>query len=99
MRPKTNPSRLQTKDKADYQHGDGKIDRTVADSFDVLNDAITFESGRRNRSGELYDLVDIANIALEQNQDLQAVQFGALAGEYEINRARSQLMPQLWPIR
>ncbi len=63
-------------------------------SFDVMNDAILLNQDAKI-VGELYGLVDVATVALEQNQDLQAVQFGALAGEYEINRARSSLFPQV----
>ncbi len=66
----------------------------LSPSFEVLNDAILLHQDAEV-GGEQYGLVDIANIALEQNQDLQAVQFGALAGAYEINRARSSLLPQL----
>jgi outer membrane protein len=66
----------------------------LSPSFEVLNDAILLNQDAEI-VGELYGLVDIANVALERNQDLQAVQYGALAGEYEINRARSNLLPQI----
>jgi len=66
----------------------------LSPSFEVLNDAILLHQDAEI-GGELYSLIDIANIALQRNQDLQAVQYGALAGEYEINRARSSLMPQV----
>jgi len=66
----------------------------LSPSFEVMNDAILLNQDAKI-VGELYNLVDIANVALERNQDLQAVQFGTLAGEFEINRARSSLFPQL----
>ena len=66
----------------------------LSPSFEVLNDAVLLNQDAAI-VGELYGLVDVANVALERNQDLQAVQYGALAGEYEINRARSSLLPQI----
>jgi len=63
-------------------------------NFDVLNDAVQLNQDEQV-SGQEFKLVDIVNVALRQNQDLQAIQFGTLAGEYEINRARSNLLPQV----
>ncbi len=66
----------------------------LSPSFDLLNDAVLLNQDAEIL-GELYSLVDIANVALQRNQDLQAVQFGAQASAYEINRARSSLLPQV----
>ncbi|MGI9233394.1 MAG: TolC family protein, partial [Woeseiaceae bacterium] len=46
-------------------------------------------------SGQQYGLVDIARMALEQNQDLQAESYGVRAGLEEIATARANLLPQL----
>lgn len=66
----------------------------LSPSFEVLNDAVVLNQDAEVY-GELLGLVDIANVALERNQDLQAAQFGVLAGENEISRARSSLFPQV----
>lgn len=66
----------------------------VSPSFDVLNDAVRlFEDAEV--SGELYGLVEIARLALEQNQDLRAETFGMQAGREDIATARANLLPQL----
>lgn len=66
----------------------------LSPSFQVLNEAVLLNQDAKIY-GEVYRLVDIANLALEQNQDLQAARFGLLASENEINRARSGLFPQV----
>ena len=66
----------------------------VSPSFDVLNDAVRlFEDAEV--SGELYGLVEIARLALEQNQDLRAETYGMQAGREDIATARANLLPQL----
>ncbi|MGB5258869.1 MAG: TolC family protein [Woeseiaceae bacterium] len=66
----------------------------VSPSFDVLNDAVRlFEDAEV--SGDVYGLVEIARLALEQNQDLRAETFGMQAGLQDIARARANLLPQL----
>lgn len=66
----------------------------LSPDFDVLNDAVLL-----NLDAEVYGqqvgLVDIARMALEQNQDLQAESFGVRAGLEEISRARANLLPQV----
>lgn len=66
----------------------------VSPSFDVLNDAVRlFEDAEV--AGEQYGLVEIARLALEQNQDLRAETYGVQAGLQDITRARANLLPQL----
>ncbi len=91
--PEDQPIATTTKDKLTINMATARL-IGLSPSFDVMNDAILLNQDAKI-VGELYDLVDIANVALEQNQDLQAVQFATLAGEYEINRARSNLLPQI----
>lgn len=66
----------------------------VSPTFDVLNQAVLLNQ-TAEASGTQFGLVDVARIALEQNQDLQAESFGLQAGLEEISRARSSLLPQL----
>lgn len=66
----------------------------LSPSFQVLNEAVLLNQ-EAEVDGEFYSLVDIAQIALQRNQDLQAAQFGVLASENEIGRARSGLFPQV----
>jgi len=66
----------------------------LSPSFEVLGDAVLLNQ-RVQVSGKQYGLVEIARLALEQNQDLQAETFGVRAGLEEIARARSNLLPQL----
>lgn len=66
----------------------------VSPSFDVLNDAVLLNQDVEV-AGEQYGLVEIARLALEQNQDLQAEGFGVQAGLEEIARARANLLPQI----
>lgn len=66
----------------------------VSPSFDVMGDAVLLNRDEEV-SGDQYGLVDIARIALDQNQDLQAEEFGVQAGLLEIARARANLLPQV----
>ena len=66
----------------------------VSPSFDVLGNAVQLNRDA-DVTGPQYGLVEIARLALEQNQDLQAEAFGAEAGLEEIARARANLLPQL----
>ena len=63
-------------------------------SFDVLNDAVLLNEDAEV-TGEKYGLVEIARLALDQNQDLLAESFGVQAGLQQIARARSNLLPQV----
>ena len=66
----------------------------ISPSFDVLSDAVRlFEDAEV--TGELYGLVEIARLALEQNQDLRAETYGMQAGLQDIARARANLLPQI----
>ena len=66
----------------------------LSPSFDVLNDAVLLNQDAEIY-GQVFGLVDIAQTALDQNQDLQAEGFGVQAGLEEIARARSNLLPQV----
>jgi len=66
----------------------------LSPSFDIMNEAILLNQ-EEAVSGELYGLVDVAERALEQNQELLAEAYGVEAGVEEIARARSSLLPQL----
>jgi len=66
----------------------------LSPSFDVLNEAVLLNQDE-DALGEQYGLVDIARLALDENQDLQAEGFGVRAGLEEIARARSNLLPQV----
>jgi len=66
----------------------------LSPSFDVLNDSVLLNQDEEIY-GQLFGLVDIAQTALDQNQDLQAETFGVQAGLEEIARARSNLLPQV----
>ena len=66
----------------------------VSPSFEVLGDAVLLNEDAVV-TGERYGLVDIARMALDQNQDLLAESFGVQAGLQDIARARSSLLPQL----
>ncbi|MBT8087987.1 MAG: TolC family protein [Gammaproteobacteria bacterium] len=61
--------------------------------FDVLSDAVLLNQDAEV-GGEQHGLVDIARLALLQNQDLQAESFGVRAGFEEISGARANLLPQ-----
>jgi outer membrane protein TolC len=66
----------------------------VSPSFAVLNDAVLLNQDEAVL-GRRFGLVEIARLALEQNQDLQAEGFGLEAGLREIAVARSSLLPQV----
>ena len=66
----------------------------LSPSFQVMNDAVLLNQDDEI-VGEYFSLVDVARTALERNQDLQAAQFGVLAGESDIGSARSGLFPQV----
>ncbi len=66
----------------------------LSPSFDILSDAVLLNE-EPEVTGEQYGLVDIARLALAQNQDLLAESFGVQAGLQEIARARANLLPQV----
>ena len=66
----------------------------LSPSFDVLGDAVLLNEDAVV-TGEQYGLVEIARLALQQNQDLVAESYGVQAGLHDIARARASLLPQL----
>jgi outer membrane protein TolC len=66
----------------------------VSPSFDVLDDSVLLNV-EPEIQGQQYGLVDIARLALDQNQNLLAETYGVQAGLQDIARARSNLLPQL----
>jgi len=66
----------------------------LSPSFDVLSEAALLNQDEVVQ-GEQLGLVDIARLAIDQNQDLQAEEFGVQAGLEEIARARANLLPQV----
>jgi len=66
----------------------------LSPSFDLISDAVLL-----NRvpdvTGEEYGLVEIARMAVQENQDLLAETYGVQAGLEEIARARANLLPQI----
>lgn len=66
----------------------------LSPSFDILGDAVLLNQDVKV-AGHQHGLVDIARLAIEQNQDLQAETFGVQAGLEEIARARANLLPQI----
>jgi len=66
----------------------------LSPSFDVLSEAVLLNEDAE-ASGPEYGLVEIARMALDRNQDLQAEAFGVEAGLREIARARANLLPQV----
>ena len=66
----------------------------LSPNFDVLDEAVLLNQDAEV-FGQLFGLVDIAQMALNFNQDLQAEAFGVQAGFAEISRARSSLLPQI----
>jgi outer membrane protein TolC/ABC-type uncharacterized transport system substrate-binding protein len=66
----------------------------VSPRFDVLNSAVLLNADE-DASGPQIGLVEIARLALANNQDLRAETFGTQAGLEDIARARSNLLPQL----
>lgn len=66
----------------------------LSPSFAVLSDAVLLNQDEEV-PGERFGLVEIARLALLQNQDLRAEGFGLQAGFQEIARARANLLPQI----
>jgi len=66
----------------------------LSPSFDVLGDAVLLNEDAVV-TGKQYGLVDIARLALQQNQDLVAESYGVQAGLHEIAIARANLLPQI----
>ena len=66
----------------------------VSPSFEIMSDAVLLNE-EAEAEGQQYGLVDIARVALEQNQDLLAESFGVQAGLQDIGRARANLLPQI----
>ena len=66
----------------------------MSPSFAVLNDAVLLNQDEAVQ-GKRFGLVEIARLAMLQNQDLQAEGFGLQAGLREIAIARSNLLPQI----
>lgn len=66
----------------------------LSPSFDLLGDAVLLNRVEEI-TGDEYGLVEIARMAIEQNQDLLAETYGVQAGLEEIARARATLLPQL----
>lgn len=66
----------------------------LSPSFDILADAVLLNRVA-DVSGQVFGLVEIARLALEENQDLKAESFGVQIGLDEIARARSSLLPQV----
>lgn len=66
----------------------------LSPSFDLLADAVLLNRVAEV-TGEEYGLVDIARLAIDQNQDLLAETYGVQAGLEEIARARANLLPQV----
>ncbi len=66
----------------------------LSPSFDIIADAVLLNRIEEVH-GEEYGLVEIARLALAQNQDLLAEGYGVQAGLEEIARARANLLPQV----
>jgi len=66
----------------------------LSPSFEVVGPA-TLLNREVAATGEVLGLEEIALEAIAKNQDLAAEQFGVLASEEEIARARANLLPQL----
>lgn len=66
----------------------------LSPNFEVLREAILLNQDVE-LAGDQYGLVEIATLAVQQNQDLLAESYGLRAGLEEIARARSNLLPQL----
>lgn len=92
-RPEDQPIASQRKDQLTINMATARY-IAVSPSFEVLNNAVQLNRDA-DVSGPQYGLVEIARLALDQNQDLQAETFGAEAGLEEIARARANLLPQL----
>ncbi len=66
----------------------------LSPSFDVLGDAVLLNRIEEAR-GKEFGLVEIARLAIQENQDLLAESYGVQAGLEEIARARANLLPQV----
>ena len=66
----------------------------VSPSFDILSVA-TLLNERPAVTGDEYGLVEIARLAIRQNQDLASQSFATKAGAEDIASARAGLLPQL----
>ncbi|MDJ0749398.1 MAG: TolC family protein [Woeseiaceae bacterium] len=66
----------------------------VSPSFDILGVA-TLLNERPAVTGDEYGLVEIARLAIRQNQDLASQSFATKAGAEDISSARSEMLPQL----
>lgn len=66
----------------------------LSPSFEILSEAVLLNQ-EAEVVGQQFGLVEIARLALQQNQDLQAESFGVQAGLEEISRARANLLPQI----
>ena len=66
----------------------------LSPSFDVLSEAVLLNQDAE-LAGDQIGLVEIARMAIAQNQDLLAESYGVRAGVEEIARARAGLLPQL----
>ncbi len=66
----------------------------VSPSFAVMSEAVLLNQDE-TLTGDEYGLVEIARLAIRENQDLRAEQFGVEAGNENIALARSNLLPQL----
>ncbi len=66
----------------------------ISPSFNILSVA-TLINEREPATGEEYGLVEIAERAVQQNQDLVSQTFGTEAGAEDIANARANLLPQL----
>ncbi len=66
----------------------------LSPSFDVLSDAVLLNRVAEV-AGEQFGLVEIARLAIAENQDLLAESYGVRAGLEEIARARANLLPQV----
>ena len=66
----------------------------LSPSFEIMRDAVLLNQDTQ-LAGDQVGLVEIARMAIEQNQDLLAESYGVQAGLEEIARARASLLPQL----
>ncbi|MDJ0709015.1 MAG: TolC family protein [Woeseiaceae bacterium] len=66
----------------------------ISPSFNILSIA-TLLNERPAVTGDEYGLVEVARLAIRQNQDLVSQTFGTEAGARDIDSARAELLPQL----
>ena len=66
----------------------------LSPSFDVMGEAVLLNQ-EAEVTGRQYGLVEIARLALQENQDLRAEAFGVEAGLRDIATARSSLLPSV----